>query len=659
MEQRFGSDFSRVRVHTDTEAAESAGRLGARAYTVGQDVVFAAGRYAPDRLDGRRLLAHELAHVVQAEPRRGSGATDVEADAAHAVDTLLETTGPVRPAAAATPGAVLRQEAAEREPEPAAESAPTAAPLPALFGRPRLLDQELQRPEILADQPPVGEPLRLERLVETEVELAVYWLLRALEPIRGTPEAATVWPYVVEQVRRPKAVAPRGAPAELYDPSLVKVLGWLTPSTGDAAEDKKVGNRRKAEVLERVLLIMLAARDQRLGSKAEDADEAKREWDVLNDAAKRQFEQKLNTYRDVRAGLLAAFGALDVGTALALTRINGFYQTKIKQARFLGRETPVHEEMRERLMLAEGKLDAVERAAISRTMKSLSGTNIRPNANNPLALSEHSFGAAIDIDPTLNPNVPQFPARFIEEVTGVNLMVTAEGRRKADVFDLGEVFETLIFGRKDPALRELERLLAASQQLVGIFQDDVNLAAGMWAVAARMAQVPSGRRPLDLLATVRAARAEGPTVAWTYQNPKARIRGSAPRGVKHNELVAMLFPPGKGVWLPESPQAAQHKRHTVELLIQMADVYERSFAKEKRGRPKVKAGRPGRVKAEARAPAGEAALPQLVAHGFLNLSSALVSALRAPDGGDLRWLGASEHTKDFMHFELKKRPPRW
>jgi hypothetical protein len=47
MEQRFGSDFGRVRIHTDAEAAESAGRLGAEAYMVGQDVVFAAGRYAP------------------------------------------------------------------------------------------------------------------------------------------------------------------------------------------------------------------------------------------------------------------------------------------------------------------------------------------------------------------------------------------------------------------------------------------------------------------------------------------------------------------------------------------------------------------------------------------------------------------------------------
>jgi hypothetical protein len=65
MEPRFGHDFSRVRVHTDAEAAASARAVSARAYTVGRDVVFGNGRYAPKTSAGRHLLAHELAHVVQ------------------------------------------------------------------------------------------------------------------------------------------------------------------------------------------------------------------------------------------------------------------------------------------------------------------------------------------------------------------------------------------------------------------------------------------------------------------------------------------------------------------------------------------------------------------------------------------------------------------
>lgn len=63
-EPRFGYDFSQVRLHTDARAAESARAVNALAYTVGRDVVFAAGQYAP-AAGGRRLLAHELSHVVQ------------------------------------------------------------------------------------------------------------------------------------------------------------------------------------------------------------------------------------------------------------------------------------------------------------------------------------------------------------------------------------------------------------------------------------------------------------------------------------------------------------------------------------------------------------------------------------------------------------------
>jgi len=65
MEQRFGHDFGRVRVHADARAAESARAVGARAWTVGNDVAFGAGAWAPSTTEGRRLLAHELTHVLQ------------------------------------------------------------------------------------------------------------------------------------------------------------------------------------------------------------------------------------------------------------------------------------------------------------------------------------------------------------------------------------------------------------------------------------------------------------------------------------------------------------------------------------------------------------------------------------------------------------------
>jgi outer membrane protein OmpA-like peptidoglycan-associated protein len=74
LEPRFGHDFSRVRVHTDDRAAQSAAAVDALAYTVGTDIVFASGQYAPERHAGLRILSHELTHVIQQRnATRGAG----------------------------------------------------------------------------------------------------------------------------------------------------------------------------------------------------------------------------------------------------------------------------------------------------------------------------------------------------------------------------------------------------------------------------------------------------------------------------------------------------------------------------------------------------------------------------------------------------------
>lgn len=70
MQRSFGHDFSSVRIHNDTAAAASAKALNAQAYAVGRDLVFDAGEYRPEDPAAQRLLAHELAHVVQQGARR-------------------------------------------------------------------------------------------------------------------------------------------------------------------------------------------------------------------------------------------------------------------------------------------------------------------------------------------------------------------------------------------------------------------------------------------------------------------------------------------------------------------------------------------------------------------------------------------------------------
>jgi len=71
MEQRFGHDFSAVRVHTDAAAEQSARDVNAHAYTLGHSIVFGAGQFAPGTAEGRRLIAHELTHVVQQSGAKG------------------------------------------------------------------------------------------------------------------------------------------------------------------------------------------------------------------------------------------------------------------------------------------------------------------------------------------------------------------------------------------------------------------------------------------------------------------------------------------------------------------------------------------------------------------------------------------------------------
>lgn len=83
LERRFATRFDDVRVHTDARAQESAAALRARAFTLGRDIVFARDQYRPESDAGRKLLAHELAHVVQ----QRTGPLRIQRQAAESADT--------------------------------------------------------------------------------------------------------------------------------------------------------------------------------------------------------------------------------------------------------------------------------------------------------------------------------------------------------------------------------------------------------------------------------------------------------------------------------------------------------------------------------------------------------------------------------------------
>jgi uncharacterized membrane protein HdeD (DUF308 family) len=91
MEPRFGHDFTKVRVHAGAAAERSARAVSARAYTVGNDIVFGAGQFAPGTVQGRRLLAHELTHVVQQSSGQATSVAQLQRAANPPIPVTRET----------------------------------------------------------------------------------------------------------------------------------------------------------------------------------------------------------------------------------------------------------------------------------------------------------------------------------------------------------------------------------------------------------------------------------------------------------------------------------------------------------------------------------------------------------------------------------------
>ena len=154
-ERRFGHDFGHVRIHADARAAESAQALDAHAYTSGHDIVFARGRYDPLSDPGRRLLAHELTHVVQ--QRAG----------------LSAATGPIQ------------DSAAEREAERNAALLDSGMPLIAVERAPALARRSAGRTQVTVTAPtgPPGCGLDKHRKIAPAVHEAQRSLKKAVDKL--------------------------------------------------------------------------------------------------------------------------------------------------------------------------------------------------------------------------------------------------------------------------------------------------------------------------------------------------------------------------------------------------------------------------------------------------------------------------------------------
>ena len=219
-ERAWSHDFSRVRIHDDATAAHSAKAVGARAYTVGDDVAFAAGQYDPSGGRGRALLAHELTHVRQqaASPRSGPvtllnhPAAEHEADRApatvtHRVPDALQRAADDEPAPAEAPATESADE------EPAADEPARGAPVQVEGVEEAGEDEELG---VLAQAPvPAQAPPPAPALAACEPDRALTWADFAGRPPRRARFGAETHDGIPTQgagaARRFRAVMNTGA----------------------------------------------------------------------------------------------------------------------------------------------------------------------------------------------------------------------------------------------------------------------------------------------------------------------------------------------------------------------------------------------------------------------------------------------------------------
>jgi NADH dehydrogenase/NADH:ubiquinone oxidoreductase subunit G len=322
------------------------------------------------------------------------------------------------------------------------------------------------------------------------------------------------------------------------------------------------------------------------------------------------------------------------------------------------------------------------------------GFNIRRNRNNPSALSDHSFGWAVDLDAAENPNLyERFPGRALMAVTGTGAVTGA-----MDTVAAG--------GTTQELLAPVEEIRAASQAFEDAFADETSLEQAMrdYLVKRLKYDVPADLPVLELVKAA-AGRGKAGTKAradlagrlrdrWTsipdaeafqdaedreqivanqgwkaWKAEKARRDAARAKGEQRArdergaaaKKADQLRKAGKSdeeirKLVDEPLVASQVKQFQAEMLamadkaagtlIELWRIYVSSFER-------------GRTTGGTRVGASSVGTPgSVAAHGFMSMPSRVVAALCGSDGGALDWLGAGL-ARDFMHFQLtpSQRPP--
>ena len=303
-------------------------------------------------------------------------------------------------------------------------------------------------------------------------------LERVLVPAARNNTVHDVWgpaALVVLNARLPadRSVRARVPPA-LAAPEALSAFGKVLP------EDRR-------DLVDALFSTLQGIRDRAVDPAA-DASTAEAEWQQLQPVKNAFPKEGFDAYKLVRSNLLAAFGALDGGTAGALRRILDFYSAaNMVSVELCGKTAIVHTRMATQIEAARTKFGKVPKspAVASFQLREFGGLAIRPNKNNPDLLSEHAVGAAVDLDATWDPNEQDFPFDFIEDVTGEDLRAGATGKG-VDLYNV-----TAAPGRPErkvpykEGLSEADRFKEISEEFSGAFQSEAALGAQFVEIAGR------------------------------------------------------------------------------------------------------------------------------------------------------------------------------
>jgi len=189
METSFGSDFSGVRIHTDALAAESAAAIRAHAYTSGNDIVFAQGRYSPGTPEGQRLLAHELAHVGQqgSGPVAGTPTADGSLSISDPEDTFEKAADAQADRVVGNPAGEAMQSAGEAAAHTAGSGQGTSSP-GTTVQRDSAKDTYEGLKEALKDGLGLGKGMA--KMADSNATKTGFW---GMDPNTGQPQSAMDW----------------------------------------------------------------------------------------------------------------------------------------------------------------------------------------------------------------------------------------------------------------------------------------------------------------------------------------------------------------------------------------------------------------------------------------------------------------------------------